>query len=81
MLDALPTVSGITETGPEGDSLPMRLAAMLSRQTGGASQDIAGAMSMLQNAYTKESNGDVRAKIQAALGLLGGCGEDYTSED
>ena len=70
--DPAPVVGGLTETSPQGDSLIMRLTAILSRSPGGSSQDISNAMGSLQAGYGKEEQPDVRSQIAAALSILGG---------
>ena len=73
----VPLVDGLTETAPDGDSLVMRLTEFLSRRPGGASQDIAMAISALEQAHGKETDSTVKTRVSAALGLLrGDCAEE-----
>lgn len=76
--DDMPVVEGLTETSPEGMSLPSRLTALLAQRPGAANGAMSRALAALEEGYQKEPNPKLRARIAAARSLLldGPCEHD-----
>lgn len=68
--DDLPVVDGLTETAPDGESLPSRLTAFLAQRPGTAASEMSRALHALEDAFSKEANPKLRARIMAARSLL-----------
>lgn len=70
MKDEWPLVDGLTETSQDGTSLPARLMACLAKRPGGAVPELHRAVSALEDAFGKEENPKLRARIAAARSIL-----------
>lgn len=70
-------VPGLTETSRDGESMLTRLTDVLANRPGNGREKIADAVALLHDAARIEGDPELRARIEAAVGmLLGTDGED-----